>query len=407
MMKFWEIFRMAIHALGVNRLRSILTLLGVIIGVTSVITIISALEGLSQSIKHEFDRLGPTTFIITKWGMITSNEAYWEALKRKPMKFEYVKAIEQGCEDCEEVSARINGEMEVKYRNRKISRCLIGGATAELLDIVDFEVGQGRFHSHEEDITRRRVAFIGTGVQDELYPYVDPIGKEIKIGGVKYQIIGIAKKRGSSFGNNMDAFVMIPFLSYVKDFGTPENSLDIFVKARSLAVMDRAMDETRVVLRAYRHVPYNKDDDFAMLTAESIMAVLNNITKYIRLGLVGVSSISLIVGGIIIMNIMMVSVTERTREIGIRKSIGARQKDILWQFLFESLVLSLGGGLIGIAAGVILGKVLIGLINMNMTPSLYAIALGLIISSGVGLFFGIYPAMKAARLQPVKALSFE
>jgi putative ABC transport system permease protein len=407
MMKFWEIFRMALHALGVNKLRSTLTLLGVIIGVTSVIAIISALEGLSQSIKSEIDRLGPTTFIVTKWGMITSNEAFWEALKRKPMKFEYVKAIEEGCEDCELVSARVRDEMEVKYRNKKISRCFIGGTNSEFIDIIDFEVEQGRFYSHEEDITRRRVAFIGTGVQDQLYPYVDPIGKSIKIGGHKYQIIGIAKKRGSSFGNNMDDFVMIPFSTYVKDFGTPENSLDIFVKARNLAVMDQAMDETRVILRAYRHVPYNKEDDFAMMTAESIMAALNNVTKYLRLGLVGVSSISLVVGGIIIMNIMMVSVTERTREIGIRKSIGARQKDILWQFLFESLVLSLGGGLVGIAAGVILGKVLIGLINMNMSPSVYAIVLGLIISSGVGLFFGIYPAMKAARLQPVKALSFE
>jgi putative ABC transport system permease protein len=339
--------------------------------------------------------------------MITSDEAFWEALKRKPMKFEYVKAIEEACEDCEKVSARIRDEMEVKYRNKKISRCFIGGATAEFIDIIDFEVDQGRFHSHEEDLTRRRVAFIGTGIQDELYPFVDPIGKTMKIAGSKYEIIGIAKKRGSSFGNNMDDFVIIPFSTYVKDFGTPHQTLDIFAKAKSLDLMEQAMDQARVVLRAYRHVPYDKDDDFAIMTAESIMAALNDITKYLRLGLVGVSSISLVVGGIIIMNIMMVSVTERTREIGIRKSIGARQKDILWQFLFESLVVSLGGGIVGIAAGVILGKVLIGLINMNMSPSLYAIVLGLIISSGVGLFFGIYPAMKAARMQPVKALSFE
>jgi putative ABC transport system permease protein len=407
MMIFWEIFRMAIQALRANRLRSGLTLLGVIIGVTSVITIISALEGMSQSIKQEIDRLGPTTFIITKFGIITSEEAFWEALKRKPMKFEYVKAIEEGCEDCVKISARIRGQKEVKYRNRKISRTFIAGATSEFIDIIDFEVGQGRFHSHEEDITRRRVAFIGTGIQEELYPNVDPIGKTIKIDNNKYEIIGIAKKRGSSFGNNMDNFAVIPYSAYVKDFGTPQNTLDIFVKARSLELMEPAMDQTRVILRAYRHVPYDKEDDFAMMTADSIMAALNDITKYLRLGLVGVSSISLIVGGIIIMNIMMVSVTERTREIGIRKSIGARQKDILWQFLFESLVMSLGGGLIGITAGVILGKILIGLMNMNMSPSMYAIVLGLIISSGVGLFFGIYPAMKAARMQPVKALSYE
>ncbi|MFH2037666.1 MAG: FtsX-like permease family protein, partial [Candidatus Zixiibacteriota bacterium] len=166
-------------------------------------------------------------------------------------------------------------------------------------------------------------------------------------------------------------------------------------------------DQVRVILRAYRHVPYNKDDDFDMMTAASIMKVLNETTKYIRFGLVGISSISLVVGGIIIMNIMMVSVTERTREIGIRKSIGARQKDILFQFLFESIMVSLGGGIIGIVLGSVIADILIGLMNMNMTPSMYAIGLGLGISVGTGLFFGIYPAMKAARLQPVKALSFE
>ncbi len=153
--------------------------------------------------------------------------------------------------------------------------------------------------------------------------------------------------------------------------------------------------------------PYDKEDDFGILTADAVMAVFNDITKYIRMGLIGISSIALVVGGIIIMNIMMVSVTERTREIGIRKSIGANQRNILLQFLFESLVLSLSGGIIGITIGVVLGKVLINLINMNMTPSLFAIAIGLIISTGTGLFFGIYPAMKAARLQPVKALSYE
>ena len=199
----------------------------------------------------------------------------------------------------------------------------------------------------------------------------------------------------------------MPYFSYKRDFGGQRDNVEIYVKAVSLDRMNEAMDETRVILRGIRKVPYKKDDDFGIFTAEAIMAIINDVTKYIRFGLVGISSIALVVGGIIIMNIMMVSVTERTREIGIRKSIGAKRKNILMRFLFESLVLSLTGGIIGIAIGVVLGDVLIHLIKMNMTPSVFAIVTGLIISSGVGLFFGIYPAMKAARLQPVKALSFE
>jgi len=403
----WEIFKMALYALKVNKLRTSLTLLGVIIGVTSVITIISALEGLSQSIKAELDQLGPATFIVTRFGIIMGHDTFVEALKRKPIKAEYMEAIDKGCQDCEKTAVRSYGQGEVKYGTHKLRRVFIMGGTASLIDIVSFEIGQGRFHTADEDHTRSRVAFIGATVAEELYPGIDPIGKPIKVNGINYQVIGVAKKQGASFNDDADKVLFIPYSSFIRDVGDFWGSTDIFVKASSVDRLPQAMDQARVVLRSIRHVPYDKDDDFGMLTADAVMAVLNDITKYIRMGLIGISSIALIVGGIIIMNIMMVSVTERTREIGIRKSIGANQKNILLQFLFESLVLSLSGGIVGITIGVILGDVLINLINMNMTPSLFAIAVGLIISSGTGLFFGIYPAMKAARLQPVKALSYE
>lgn len=398
---------MALYALKVNKMRSVLTLTGIIIGVTSVITIISALEGLSQSIASEINKLGPTTFIVSKWGMITTEDAFFKALKRKPLKYEYLRAIEDGCDECEKVAARVYSRGDLKYKNRKMTNTIMAGASSCMIDIVDIEIEQGRYHSPEEDLTRRRVAFIGAGVAEELYPNLDPIGKTIKIDNIKYEVIGIAKKRGSTFGENQDNFALVPYTAFARDFVSPRDNIDIMVKARSLETMEKAIDQVRVVLRAYRHVPYDEEDDFAILTAESIMEVLNDTTKYIRFGLVGISSISLVVGGIIIMNIMMVSVTERTREIGIRKSIGARKNNILLQFLFEALVLSLGGGVVGITFGVLLGDYLIGKINMNMTPSLYAIGLGLGISIGVGLFFGIYPALKAAKLQPVKALSYE
>ncbi|MCX6829014.1 MAG: ABC transporter permease [candidate division Zixibacteria bacterium] len=403
----WEIFKMAVGALRVNKLRTSLTLLGIIIGVSSVITIISALEGLSQSIRAELNQLGPTTFIVTRFGLIMGHDAFMEALKRKPMKYEYLSDIEKGCKDCEKVAARSYIMGEVKFGNRKLKRVLIGGGTANIFDIVDLQLGQGRLHTLEEDQSRRRVAFVGATIAEELFPGLDPIGQTMKINNIRYEIIGMAKKKGATMGEDQDKFVFVPYSSFVRDFTDPHMDLDIFVKASSVERLPEAMDEVRVILRSVRHVPFEKEDDFGILTADAIMAAINDVTKYIRLGLIGISSIALIVGGIIIMNIMMVSVTERTREIGIRKSVGARQRNILLQFLFESLVLSLTGGIIGITIGVVLGDVLINLIKMQMTPSLFAIAIGLIISTGVGLFFGIYPAMKAARMQPVKALSFE
>ncbi len=406
-MIFWDIFKMSAGALRANKMRSFLTLLGVIIGVTSVITIISALEGLSQSIQEELATLGPTTFIVNRFGIIMSHEAFMDALKRKPMKSEYADMILEGCDECERVGLQDGTRGEAKYRNNRVRRSQIIGASASMIDIIDTEIGQGQFFMPEEEKTRTRVAFIGDGIAEELYPGLDPIGREIKLEGIKYKIVGIARKKGASLDEDSDKNIFIPYSTYLKDFAGRYLDPAIFVKAKSMDNLQVAMDQARVVLRSARHVPYDKPDDFGITTADAVMQAINNTTKFIRFGLIGISSIALVVGGIIIMNIMMVSVTERTREIGIRKSIGARQKDILLQFLYEALILSLGGGIIGICIGMFLGNMLINLIHMNMTPTLFAIMLGLGISSGTGLFFGIYPAMKAARLQPVKALGFE
>jgi len=406
-MIIWEVFKMAFGALRTNKLRSFLTLLGVIIGVSSVITIISALEGMSQSIQAELEQLGPSTFIVTRFGIITSHDDFMDALKRKPLRPEYATAIEEGCEECEKIAIFADTYNEVKYRNRKLRFVRIEGGTSNIIDIIDAKLDQGRFHSAEEDKTRSRVAFIGATIKEELFPDVDPIGKSLKIGNIRYTIIGTAEKRGSSLNEDADKVVRIPFSAFIKDFAVRRHEISFFVKAKSVEKLDLAMDQTRVILRAHRHVPYNKDDDFGMVTADAVMAIVKDTTKFIRFGLVAISSIALVVGGIIIMNIMMISVTERTREIGIRKSIGARQRDILLQFLYEALILSLGGGIIGIAIGVALGDFLVGLLNMNIISSTFAITVGLVISMGTGLFFGIYPALKASRLQPVKALSYE
>ena len=407
-MVVWALVKIAFASLWANRLRSGLTLLGVIIGVTSVMTIISALEGMMGAIENQLATLGPTTFVVsTVGGVITSEEQWREMLKRKPIKLEYARDIEESCSQCLTVSKRVYGSGEVKYRDRKLRNVPIMGVNANFIDIVDYEVAQGRFFSQEEDYHRRNVVFIGETLREEFFSGIDAIGKEIRINGTKFTVVGVAKKRGSLFGDDQDNFAVIPVEPHIRLFGDPGRRAAIFVKAASVATLDEAMDEVRLVLRSRRQVPYNKPDDFNMITADNLLASLNAITKSFRLTLVGISSIALVVGGIVVMNIMMVSVTERTREIGIRKSIGARRRHILLQFLFEALMTTLSGGLVGIVLGYILAGSLVRLLDATISPSGLAISLGLSISVGIGLIFGIYPAMKAARLDPLKALSYE
>lgn len=394
-------------AIWSNKLRSGLTFLGVVVGFTSVMTIISALEGMMDAVEDDLSRLGPTTFIIQRMGMITSHDQWIEAMKRKPLSLDIPEMIAEGCDLCETVSSQSGTGARIKFRDQSLRDVSITGTTSNHIGIVDFEVAQGRYHSADDDHYRRRVAFIGDQVKERLFGNLDPIGKQIRIDGTKYEVIGVAKKQGSLFGENEDEFVIIPFSVHIRQFGRPEYRLAYFVKAVSIERLDDAIDQVRMVLRADRHVPPDKPDDFGILTADNILAMLNSVTRVFRMGLVGVSSISVVVGGIVVMNIMMVAVTERTREIGIRKSVGARRRHILLQFLFESLITTMSGGIVGIVIGYLAAEGLVGLINMDISPSVLAIVVGLTISTSIGLIFGIYPAMKAARLDPIKALSYE
>jgi putative ABC transport system permease protein len=401
------LLKIAYDALRANKLRSGLTLLGVIIGVTSVMTIVSALEGMQGAIAADLNRLGPATFVITRMGIVTSDEMFWDKLKRKPLSLQNVEQIEKGCDLIDKISPRGYSEARVKYRDQALRNVTITGATASYIDIVDIDVAMGRFHSFEDDLYKRRVAYIGEQIRKDLFEGVDPIGKELTVAGKKFTVIGVAKEQGSSFGNNQDNFILLPFSVYQQTFGEQRRGLNFAVKAVNVEHLQEAMDQARVVLRSARHVAFDAADDFDMLTADNILDTLNSITRAVRIGLVLISSISLVVGGIVVMNIMMVSVSERTREIGIRKSLGAKRGHILFQFMFESLILTVSGGVIGIVAGFLIARSLVGMLGMEIAPSLLAILLGLTVSGGVGLFFGIYPAMRASRLDPVKALSFE
>ena len=403
----FSIFGIAVNAIRANKLRSSLTLLGIVFGMVSIMTIISALEGMTNSIKAEIGRLGPSTFMVAKMMITTSREDYFKKIKRKSIDLKSADLITNECNLCEKVSPRTFARARIKYGSEYIRDGRIMAGTYNLIDIIDIEVAQGRFHSMEDDLHRSQVVLIGDGVKEKLFSGIDPIGKTLRVGSKKYTIIGIAKKLGPMFGQERDNFVVMPLSTYGAHFGQTRRGLNIVIKALSVEKLEDAMDEVRLLLRSQRGVAYDEEDDFDMMTADIFLELFNSITRVFRIALIGVSSISIVVGGIVVMNVMMVAVSERTREIGIRKAIGAKRRHILLQFLFESLILTSSGGLVGMVIGHLLAKFLVGMIDMNISPSALAIIAGLSISMGTGLVFGIYPALKAAKLDPIKALSFE
>jgi putative ABC transport system permease protein len=405
-MQLLEGILIALRSLVANKLRSILTLIGVIIGVMTVIAVVSIISGMNRYVEAEISSMGSTTFLIRKFGLITSNEDWLKQIKRKNLTLDDMEAIQKGCPDCWKVGAEVVTWAKVKYKNKHLSNMTVVGATANITEIANHEVYAGRGISEFEVEHNRQVCFVGWEIVENLFPNEDPMGKDLKIGNHHFRIIGVAKKKGSFLGQNQDDFVLIPITTYQKLFRR-NLFLMIFVKTRDFMSMQDAMDQCRVILRARRGVPYSKEDDFAMLTSESVMDFFRRFTQLALLVMGGIASISLVVGGIVIMNIMLVSVTERTREIGIRKALGARRRNILWQFLVEAVTLSSVGGIVGVLIGALIAKILSLTTPLPSAVEGWSVAAALFVASSVGIFFGIFPAMKAARLNPIEALRYE
>ena len=306
-----------------------------------------------------------------------------------------------------QVAAAADHSMDLRYGNILFENADLMGTTANYGEIRDMNVASGRFITEADDLHRSPVCFIGTDVVKKFFPGVDPLGKTIRAGGSTYQVIGTAQEIGSAFGESQDNFVVIPLNTFIKDWFTQKDWVTIFVQAQNTEMIEASKDEARMLMRASRHLDYNAPDNFAIFGSDSIMALWKQITGNLFAVAVGLTAVFLVVGGIVIMNIILASVTERTREIGLQRSLGARKKHIILQFMTESAVLSAVGGCIGL----MLASALVGLgrvaTPIPMKTPLSAVIIALCVSTGVGLFFGIYPAMRAAKLDPIEALRAE
>lgn len=403
LIEIWEAVKIAWDALRKNKLRAFLTLLGIIVGVTTVIGIVSITEGLDKAFGEEISSLGSNVLYVQKfpWAQITD----WDEIRnRKDITMEEVEALKEYLTIPAAISPSTNTRRTVKYKSEFLEDVSITGTDEEKTTAVFPEYGR--------DLTamdvhhRRLVCVAGSDIAENLFKNENPIGKRIKIGGYKFRIVGVLEKQGDVFGHNLDQEVRIPLGVFYKLFGS-NRSLTITVKVENPELLDQTKDQIRGILRRVRKVPPGAEDDFSVNQMDMIMDLYNSLTSTLYAAAIGVGAISLLVGGIGIMNIMLVSVTERTREIGIRKAIGAKKRNILWQFLIESVVISAIGGLIGIGLGFLIGRLIASISPLPTTITGWSIFLGIGFSSAVGIFFGLYPASKAARLNPIESLRYE
>ena len=405
-----ESIRIALQSLWANKLRSVLTLLGVVIGVAAVIAVVTFVSGINDYVAKKVFNLGADVFLIFKVSPVAIDvDHYLEGEKRKDLTIDDYRAVAEACRHCELVGASTRNESgHVKYGGQSISDTLVRGLTPGMATILDTDLSAGRMLNDTDLNNRSPVVVVGNDIVEHLMPGMDPLGKEVLVDGWTYQVIGVAKKKGKTLGQSADNFVMMPITSCLKQYGSHDTSLRIAGKALSAGVsLSEAVDEARVALRAKRHDPLGGDDSFDIETNASLLSIWSGLSNTFFMATIGIAAVSLVVGGIVIMNIMLVAVTERTREIGIRKALGARREDVLLQFLIESVTLALFGGILGVLCGVGVAESVTALIGMPSSIKLWAVAAGLIVAAGVGVFFGVYPARKAARLDPIVALRFE
>ncbi len=403
---FWEAAKIAVDSLSKSKLRSFLTLLGVILATSTLIAVMSFVNGMNVYISTKLSDMGSDGFRVVRIAFIGNFDPkkYLDMQRRnpviKPEEYDFVRSHAKLLSD---IGMETWRGVTVAHGGETMASVDLSGVTANIPALSNIQVGEGRGISEEEVRRRAPVAFIGSDVSNKFFPDADPIGKTIQVDGVPYQVIGVSKAKGSVFGESQDKFVEVPLYTYFKTYGV-RGEIQLFAKAVDQSRIDEAEDEVRVLLRSYRHLTPAQDDTFTMFGSDTFASAWKQLTGAISGMAFGIVSVFLIVGGIVIMNIMLAVVTERTHEIGIRKSLGARRQDILNQFLVESALLASVGGLLGTMIAYLLTIVVRNATPLPMQMPLIAVALGVGLSAAVGLFFGIYPARQAAKLDPIVAL---
>ena len=407
-MQFNEAVNLALQSLWANKLRSILTLLGVVIGVSSVITVVTLTNGAKQFVTAKVNTYGADVVTVSRMPQtfITLDE-YLSFQKRHNVTYDDYRAILSECRSCISMGGRRNVTGKVVHGTNSTTDTEIRGWTWTMPAIANLNVELGRSFTDLEDTHSAHVAIIGTDIVDNVLGSGDPLGKEIRVDGSVYTVIGVGERQGKMLGNSMDNWVVIPLTAFLRSYGS-NATMAIDVNAGGGGeVLQSVMDELRAIMRARRHLAPGTADTFSIDSSATFQNLLGKILDSFGAVVVAIAAVSLVIGGIVIMNIMLVSVTERTREIGVRKALGARRRDILLQFLIESATVSLVGGAIGVLIGVCIGKLATLLIAFPSAVELWPILLSLFVSTAVGLFFGIYPALKAAELDPIVALRAE
>jgi putative ABC transport system permease protein len=400
-----EAFWIALETLRSHKLRSFLTLLGVVISTTTLIVVMSVVNGMNNYIAEHIANLGANVFVLQRYPIATSFEEYLKALRRnKLIRMEDYEFLKENLSGYKNIGAEVNFPAEVRYRGHVLDEVQIGGETPSMIDMSTPQVDSGRYITDTDEVHESMVCFLGRDVADQLFPSVDPIDKVIQIQGKPFRVVGIAQRIGTTFGQSSDNYLHIPLTTYRKFFQSQSN-LWVRIQAFDADQMRALQDQVRALMRARHHLPYHETDDFGISASESIMGIWQQLTGSIFAVTIAVVAVFMVVGGIVIMNIMLASVTERTHEIGIRKSLGARRRDILAQFVIESAVMAATGGVVGVLLAVLISSVIQMFFAAKVPFS--GVLLGIVLSTAVGLFFGIYPASQAAKLDPIEALRTE